>query len=129
MWYFQISSDQFGCVWQTTPDSIADSSTVNTPICDSGLVVQKLDLQCLECILDDPTLGAERDNPVKCTCSNKDYDGFESYVHDIYLHRLEMESKYHVKASLYNQPDVGINLQWVITCSYCILSVHTILIK
>lgn len=105
-----MSSDQSDVVWPLTPDSISSPPPAHTPACDSGFVdsiTQSLDIQCLECVLDDPSTGSVLGGSTKCTCSNKKYDGFEDYNHDIYLYKLQIEPKYHVANCLNNQPDVS----------------------
>ncbi|XP_045215564.1 cyclin-O protein B-like isoform X2 [Mercenaria mercenaria] len=98
---------------QTTPDVISVSSS----LCDSGFtesVNDKLNLHCLECVIDLPPKKSHRDGVVQCTCSNMEHDGFEDYVSEIYLHRLSLEEKYHVPACLDNQPEVSTGVRRVL---------------
>lgn len=109
---YQISSDHSGTVWQATPDSISIPDSTHTPSCDSGFVnsiTQRLSVQCLDCILEESTVSVQEDGTVKCCCPSKVHDGFEEYMHDIYMHRLQLESKYHVPSCLDNQPEVWNN--------------------
>lgn len=76
----------------------------HSKLCDSGFaesIVGSLNLQCIECAskycLGDGT---------QCNCSSTKYDGFEEYLYDIFMHRLDLEEKYHESSCLDHQPEV-----------------------
>ncbi|XP_060571262.1 cyclin-O protein A-like [Ruditapes philippinarum] len=117
---FEIDEDKV----QTTPEVVCVSSS----LCDSGFtesINEKLNLHCLECVLEVPTKKTHTGGTIQCTCSNQEHDGFEDYVSEIYLHRLGLEEKYHVPACLDNQPEVStgvrrVLIQWLTSVHHCL---------
>ena len=92
---------------QTTPTIASESASR----CDSGYGesgASAVDLRCLE----NARAWCSDRNPPRTTgqCTrawSREFDGFEQYMHEIFTHRLSIEAKYHVKACLDNQPEVG----------------------